>query len=64
MFWIIYLIGYVTGYYTYRWSIKDQGWTWGDVGMGAIIPMFSWITVIFGLCIIFFEKYEKPPKWL
>lgn len=77
MIWgiLIYLAGYVVGYYKFRkiFLKNDPDWTWTHIIMVLFLALFSWFFVCSMLVmdIILFlinkveelDKYE-PPKWL
>ena len=64
---IIYLIGYVAGYYMSRRFIlkhwPNSEWDWSDVFMNSMTALFSWITaIVFGIASLTIGT--KPPRWL
>lgn len=74
---VIYLIGYILGYYISKFIIlvveKEEGWDWTDVRSNAKISIFSWILVLAGIiyavCKTINNKIKikfptKPPFWL
>jgi hypothetical protein len=71
MYWIIYIIGYITSYYLTRHVVKkktDRQWLWGDVIMVMIFSTVSWISVVIALTFYIIDLLEdddnKPPRWL
>lgn len=77
---IFYLIGYVINYSITRNLLRKstkENYNYNDVSFNLIISLFSWVSVLNNLIIIFFlfmlrkdwsnygnKKESKPPHWL
>jgi hypothetical protein len=70
MILLIYLIGFILSYYLCKSidaSLYGKKRTWGDVILGIIVSIFSWIGVLsclFIWCVINIEFKKDPPDWL